>query len=252
MTVFIQRGASHEGGASFGGSGQHQSVRRRDANGCQERPLLRLITRVVFTSLSQAPPPSSRKLYPTPDDQQDLAVRLACKRLLPRRRGTPGSPHGQRPPGGEDGTLALNPLENRGRSVSERASRQAIELIEINIHDWTRGQPEHLAACASISRRLQRAAGVSWAVGVVLQSGRGHMVFTRRGGHYASRCHYHCLTRTLPSKAARFLPSLSTNAAAIPHGPAPFRLRPQAGTNGGWCREPRQPPLSTPDLLHHH
>lgn len=120
-----------------------------------------------------------------------------------------------------------NPLENRRRLVSERASRRAIELIEINIHDWTRGQLEHLAACASISHRLQRAAGVSGTVGVVLRHGRGHMAVTEQGGHYASCCHYHCSTRTLQIEMVAAEQSCEVFAfPGLERGSNPSRPRP--------------------------
>lgn len=111
---------------------------------------------------------------------------------------------------------------------------QAIELIEINIHDWTCGQLEHLAACASISHRLQRAASVPWTVGVVLRRGRGHMAVTEQGGHYASRCHYHCSTRTLQiemvaaKQSCEVIPIPELKQGSNPSRPRPL-LAPLAG-----------------------
>lgn len=133
----------------MGGSGQHQSARRQDATGRQDRPLLRLITRVAFTSLSPAPPPSppssSLRLLMTNRTWQAGAINASCDAGEERRALlADGDLSGRQ--AARTGTPGPNPLEKGGRSESERASRRAIELIEINIHDWTRGQPGHLAA----------------------------------------------------------------------------------------------------------
>lgn len=173
----------------MGGSGQHQSARRQDATGRQDRPLLRLITGVAFTSLSPAPPPSppssSLRLLMTNRTWQAGAINASCDAGEERRALlADGDLSGRQ--AARTGTPGPNPLEKGGRSVSERASRRAIELIEINIHDWTRGQPGHLAArlvptSVTVCGGPPALHGRRGRVGAVLRSGRGHMAVTKRG-----------------------------------------------------------------------
>lgn len=175
---------------------------------------------IIRLGPAPSPPSSSLRLLMTNRTWQSY------ERLVPRRRGTPGSPHGQRPPGGEGGTLASNPLEKRGRSVSERASRRAIELIEINIHDWTRGAAgalgslcQHQSPFAAGRRRLVDGGGgaTEW---------QGSHGFSPGGvaATLAATLAYQGWTRTPSSKAARSSPSLSIN----PSRPRPL-LAPPAG-----------------------